>query len=114
MSNRKGCFFCKHLGKELMKCDLDDNVDINILFIMDEYPENCPLKKGEPMEYKGFKTDNPMQDLEKNEFKATIVNSSKYIAVNADNLENLEDAFHTAVDAFLKECEHYGLEPFQK
>ena len=66
------------------------------------------------MEYKGFKTDNPVQDLEKNEFKIVITNSSKYIAIHAENLEDLEKGFHKMVDSYLEECKYYGIDPFQK
>lgn len=50
MGKREGCFWCKFLANDLMVCQLDRDKNINLLLIMDEKPEWCPLEKEEEEE----------------------------------------------------------------
>ena len=44
MKEPKSCFFCKHLGKDIMECDLDKEHDIK-LYLIFEKPDWCHLEK---------------------------------------------------------------------
>ena len=114
--SRNGCFWCGYLGKEKAICTVDENIGLNSFFLLDEVPEECPKKRGVVMEYKGFRTTNIEQTIisdEESVFTAKVINSADYLDIKANAIEDMEPAFQSKIDAYLKLCEQYGKNPFQ-
>ena len=113
---RENCFFCGYLGKDIIQCTADKSVKLNPFLLLDEYPEDCPKKKGVVMEYKGFRTTNIEQTIisdEESVFTAKVINSADYLDIKVNAIEDMEPAFQSKIDAYLKLCEQYGKNPFQ-
>lgn len=116
MNKRKeNCFFCGYLGKEIVECTADKSVKLNPFLLLDEYPKDCPKKKGVVMEYKGFKTTNIVKETvdEVDKYSIQVINSADYLSVEANDLDDLEPKFHKTIDDYLKTCESFGKNPFQ-
>ena len=112
----ENCFWCGYLGKELVECTADKSVKINPFLLLDEYPEDCPKKKGVVMEYKGFRTTNVVKETIEgiDIYSAVVENSSRYLKFKANSLEDVVESFHKCIDDYLIECEQIGIDPFQK
>lgn len=115
--SREGCFWCGYLGKDIIRCTADNSVSLNPFLLLDEYPEECPKKKGVVMEYKGFRTTNIEQNIisdEESVFSIKVINSADYLEVSANNLDDIEPKFHKAIDDYIELCNNFGKNPFQK
>ena len=112
----ENCFFCGYLGKDIIECKADISIRLNPFLLLDEYPENCPKKKGVVMEYKGFRTDNIVKETvdEKDKFTVKVINSADYLEISTNELEDLEPKFHKTIDEYVEMCEQYKKNPYQE